>query len=83
MVQFPINPPTKAYAVTPDDDDNLANAGIIYVGTAGDVEIIALEDSSAVVIPNVPAGTFIPVAVKRVRAANTTASDLVCFYTPR
>lgn len=49
----------------------------IYVGTTGNVAILAQEDTDPVVFTTVPAGTFIPVVALKVMATDTTASDLV------
>ena len=51
----------------------------IYVGTAGDVVTVAQDDATTT-WKNVPAGTFLLIAVKRVNATNTTAGGLVAFY---
>ena len=71
-------PATRLRAVTPSDSvdlDYIPKA--LYVGTGGNVSIIALEDSAAVTLTNVAAGTIIPIRAKFVRATGTTASGIV------
>lgn len=50
----------------------------VYVGTAGDLEIDpASGDGTPCVLHNVPSGTLLPVSVRQILSANTTASDIV------
>jgi hypothetical protein len=71
----------RVAAVTPDDDTDLASvAKALYVGGGGDVELIAAGDSAAVVFANVPAGSTLPVQVRRVREENTTATSMLALY---
>lgn len=51
----------------------------IYVGVLGDVTTVA-EDESTTLWKAVPAGTFLPVAVKRVAGSGTTATNLIACY---
>lgn len=68
-------PARKCVAVTPDNDNDLPGGeAFLYVGGAGDVEIIAADDSTPEILKNVPGGTTLPLSVKRVRAAGTTAT---------
>ena len=55
------------------------NPAALYVGTGGDVEVITLNGDT-VVFHNVPTGTFMPIQVTRVKAANTTASDIIALF---
>lgn len=52
----------------------------LWIGGAGDVAIIASNDTAVVVLKGVPAGTSLPIAAKSVLAANTTATDIVALY---
>ena len=93
---YPIitSPARKAIAVTPSDtkdvtnstgDDAACYAKALYVGSTGDVAIVAAGDNSAsgagtaVTFPAVPVGWF-PVQVRRVMSTNTSASDIVGLY---
>lgn len=52
----------------------------IYVGVGGDVEIMIADgkgDGAVVIYVGAAAGSIIPIAAKRVLAANTTATNLV------
>lgn len=71
------SPAEKAAAITPNDGADLAaTTRAIYVGTAGDLAVILVDDANAVTFANVPVG-IIPIRARRVLATGTTASDLV------
>jgi hypothetical protein len=63
-------------AVTPSDSTVLSCRSL-YVGGAGSVAVMGLGDSVATTFVGVPAGTILPVAVKRVMATGTTATNIV------
>ena len=61
-------------AITPNDSTDLAFVSKALLCTvAGNVSLIAQEDTAAVTIP-VVAGQILPVRVKRVRSTGTTAT---------
>lgn len=66
---------SRADAVTPSDSTVL-NAGILYVGTAGNVAVTTLGGSTATFV-GVPAGTILYVLVTQVLSTNTTASNIL------
>lgn len=73
-------PANKLADVTKSDSTDLtgiANKGI-YVGTGGDVVLLAVGDTVARTLKNIQDGTFIKGDFSRVMAA-TTASDMVAF----
>lgn len=72
-------PAQKAFAITPDDANDLAyTTRAIYTGKGGTLVCTLLEDSSDTTFTNLPAGMVLPIRVKRVKATGTTASmDLV------
>lgn len=77
----PMQPARNLAAVTPSDSTDLANvAKGLWVGGAGNVSIIAADDSAAVLISGVAAGTLLPIRAKRVLATNTTATLIVNLY---
>lgn len=82
--QFPYpdatSSPTKWFAITPDDDNDLANAvRAIWVGTGGALALRG-ADGEDVVIKNIPNGTLLIVSPARVLETGTvTAADLVGF----
>lgn len=68
-------------AVTPHDTNELAFiAKALYIGTGGNLTMIAQEDTAAVTMTNVAAGSIIPVRAKIVRATGTTASGIVALF---
>lgn len=70
-------PPTDFEAVTKHDTNNFSQVcRAIYVGGAGDVAAVALNDS-AYVFSAVPAGTYIIGFFKRVNATGTTATNMI------
>ena len=52
----------------------------IWVGTAGDIAIVARgSEETPVTIPNVQDGTVLPITAVKIMASNTSASDIVGF----
>lgn len=67
-------------AVSPDDDNDLPDSGILYVGGAGDVKVDGIQ-SGTVTLLGVPAGTWIDrIRVKRVYSTGTTATSILVAY---
>lgn len=73
------SPAAKSVAITPADAD-LADgiARGLYVGGTGNVTI-QNQDGTTCVFTSVPAGSFLPVCCKQVRAA-TTATAIVALF---
>ena len=78
---------TSAKAITAGtiSSANKLNAAALYVGTAGDLEVIIAgtpnpTPADAVVFKNIVAGSFIPVIVDYVLATNTTAGEIIALY---
>ena len=68
-------------AVTPHDSNDLAAVTRgLYVGGAGNLELLLERDTSAVVLVGVIAGSLLPLRVKRVLASSTTATSIVALY---
>lgn len=72
-------PGTKLTSITKSDATDLTSLKIraLWVGGAGDVAVIALNDTAAVTIAGVLAGTLLPIAVVKVMSTNTTATNIV------
>ena len=72
-----------AYAVTPSDTDNLPN-GIckgIYIGDVAAVNVeVTMQGGQTVVFSNLIPGQIHQIAAKRIKAANTTATDILALY---
>lgn len=67
-------------AVTPSDStdfDTICRA--IYVGGAGNV-VAVRHDGTAVTFTGVPAGTVLPIAVRRINSTSTTATAIVALF---
>jgi hypothetical protein len=52
----------------------------LWIGGAGDVAVIAEDDTSAVTVSGVAAGTVVPIKCKKVMSTNTTATLIVALY---
>lgn len=72
------DPASYAVAVTPNNDADLAHITRgLWVGGAGNVAVILENDTDAVTLAGVGAGTLLPIRVKRVMSTNTTATLIV------
>jgi hypothetical protein len=78
--------PTTSYNVfdpiTPSDSVDLPRPTLtsaIWVGGVGNVAAV-MQNGVVVVFTAVPAGTWLPLAVRRINATNTTATLLVALY---
>lgn len=79
------DPAVRQRAVTKSDSTSLNLTGIglpraIWVGTGGNIAIVAAGDSSPVTIVNVANGTRLDIQAEKVMSTNTTASDIVAWY---
>lgn len=76
-------PGTRSFAIAPSDDDDLpVGTRWLYVGGGGDVKVSLVDDNSShtgTVLTDVPDGSVLRIAVRRVWATGTTATDLVGF----
>ncbi len=73
----PDGPAVRCFAITPDDDDDLAETVRgLYVGAGGAVAIVDPAGGTTV-FAGVPSGTVLPVRAHRVRATGTTATSIV------
>jgi hypothetical protein len=54
-----------------------ASIKAIYVGSAGNLNITAYDDTTNVQINNVPAGSVLHIAPIRIGATGTTATNIV------
>tara|TARA_R100001510_G_scaffold54491_1_gene57276 strand:- start:2355 stop:2819 length:465 start_codon:yes stop_codon:yes gene_type:complete len=59
--------------------DNPSNGCVLFAGAAGDIDLITV-DGDTVLFKGIVAGQFLPVQVKRVKATNTTATDIVALW---
>ena len=74
-------PARHVVAVAPSDSADLPDTPKgLYVGTGGDVTLIAVGapvGSAGVLFRNLPSGSLLPVRPRRVAATGTTATDIV------
>ena len=69
---------TRSASVSPNDSTDLTNVTrALWVGGAGNVAVMLLDDSAAVTFVGVAAGTLLPLRVRRVMSTNTTATNIV------
>lgn len=78
----PVHPPSSARAVTPNDSTDLPNGTCrgLLIGGAGNVSVIMGDDTDAVTLTGLVAGSVFPGYISRVRATNTTATSIVALY---
>ncbi len=63
--------------VSPSDTEDLANIGMLYIGTTGDVKVDSARGDT-VTLKNVPSGTWLNFCrVRRVYDTGTTADHIV------
>jgi hypothetical protein len=72
-------PARKLAAVTPSDSTVLVNAKALWVTAAGTLAVVAADDTVAVSLGTISAGTLVPVRASKVMATGTTAS-VVAFF---
>lgn len=67
-------------AVTPSDDDDLANVTRgLYVGVSGNVSVVTAAGET-VTLTGLAAGVWHPLRVSRVRNSSTTATSILAGY---
>lgn len=72
-------------ACTPSDFDGTEfsifkpMSGLLYVGGAGDLAVVT-DGGDAVTFSAVPAGSFLPVHIKQVKATDTTATEILALW---
>jgi hypothetical protein len=68
-------------ALTPSDTVDLPRGltQALWVGSGGDVAAVS-ADNRVTVFAAVPAGSWLPIAVRRVNASGSSASGLVALY---
>jgi hypothetical protein len=76
-----LDPGQNSFAITPSDSAQLPYVTrAIYVGTAGNIAVMLVNDSAPVTLMNAVAGSVLPFRVAQVMNTNTTASNLVGIY---
>lgn len=74
-------PAYHATAVTPHNTNELAHySRALYIGTGGDISVVAVGDDTAVTFANIPDGSTLPLRVKIVKSTGTDATDIVALW---
>jgi hypothetical protein len=74
-------PAGNAVAVTPNANDPLTNwSRGIYVGGAGNINVVMALNSATVVYASVAGGSLLPIRVSRVIQSGTTATGIVAVW---
>jgi len=68
-----------ASAITPSDSADLAQAGVVFVGTGGAIKVTTLKGTE-ITFGNVPDGYELKCEVKKVFSTGTTATNLVLYH---
>lgn len=76
----PSTPMTSAFAVTPDDNNELAyiTRALLVTGT-GNI-VLVMMDMTQITLTSVPAYTWLSLRVRQVMATGTTATNIFGFY---
>lgn len=75
------SPTTKAFAVVPHDTTELASVPTqVHVGGVGDVSMIMKDDTVAVILLAVPAGTTLNMRPKIIKSSGTSATNIIALY---
>jgi hypothetical protein len=73
----PSQPATAAFAITPNDGADLAKyTRALYIGVSGDVKVDMIDGGTGIVFKAVAVG-ILPIAVKRVYATGTAATNII------
>lgn len=82
MSQFDESRPSGAFeTVTPSNSTNFTKGTSrgLYIGGAGNIVAVAADDTTAT-FTAVPAGTVLPIKIKRVNSTSTTATAMVALF---
>ena len=78
--QYPISSDNFA-PVTPANSNLASATRAIYVGTAGNINVVPSAFGSAgVVLTGIAAGSLLPISVVRISSTDTTASNIFALY---
>lgn len=71
----------SAFAITKSDTTVISPpTNYVYVGGAGDLAVLMANDTVAVTLSAVPAGTLLSIRVQKVMSTNTTATLVIGMY---
>lgn len=72
-------PAQDAALVTPSDTGAISQCRALFVGGAGNLRVTTVRGTD-LVLTGVPAGAILPLAVSRVWATNTTATNIAVLF---
>jgi hypothetical protein len=67
----------SAFVVTPSDATIIPATRGLYIGGAGNINVVMAEDENTVLFTAVPAGFILPIQVIQVLSTSTTATAIV------
>jgi hypothetical protein len=71
------SPADHGFSISPSDTVDLAETTrALYVGTGGNIAA-TLRSGADITLANVPTGSVLPIRFQRIKATNTTATNLV------
>ena len=75
------SPPEDAASITPGEAGSKLShvTRALYVGVAGDLALL-MQGGATVILRGVPSGSFLPLRVRQVLAAGTSADGIVGFW---
>jgi hypothetical protein len=77
------SPASRALAITPSDSTDLTFVTkAIYVGGGGSIKVELVGDTTPanVTFTSVQAGSILPIRVRKIYSANTTATNIIGLY---
>lgn len=74
-------PALHGAAITKHDSTNIASGltRAVYVGGAGAMTVVWMDDTTTA-FAGIPAGTTLPIRIKRVNSTGTDATNMVALY---
>jgi hypothetical protein len=70
------------FAVTPNDGTTFKPTAGLWVGGAGVVAVTMMDGGLDVTFAGVPADTYLPICVTKIKATGTSASSIVALLSP-
>lgn len=74
-------PGSNLAAVTPNDSSDLTiHSRALWVGGAGNIKVDMVGIGTAITLSGIPAGTLLPIRVKRVYSTDTSATNIISIW---
>lgn len=75
-----ISPARGGQAVTTSDSTTYAPTRAVWVGGAGNLAVVMVDQSAAITLTGVAAGTLLPISVTKIMSTNTTATNITALW---